>query len=121
MTTTEPISQSRRMSAIEQVTNTAVGYCLAVAMQLVFFPLFDMHPHIAENLSLAAIFTFASLLRGYIVRRVFNQISSKQVEKPRRPILPPWLTFFVLTPVLGALLLSGIAWAIKYLIVEVKW
>lgn len=76
------MSQSRRMSVVEQVTNTAVGYCLAVVMQIVFFPLFDMHPHITENLSLAAIFTCASVLRGYGVRRVFNRISSGRREKP---------------------------------------
>ena len=38
------MTQSRRMSLIEAVTNVAVGYVLAVTTQIVVFPWFGLHP-----------------------------------------------------------------------------
>ena len=48
------MTQSRRMSLIEAVTNVAVGYALAVATQIVVFPWFGLHPSLGENLALGA-------------------------------------------------------------------
>jgi len=51
------MTQSRRMSMVEAITNVAVGYALAVATQIVVFPWFGLHPSLGENLALGAIFT----------------------------------------------------------------
>jgi hypothetical protein len=67
------MTQSRRMSLIEAVTNVAVGYALAVVMQIVVFPWFDLHPSLGENLALGGIFTAISLIRGYALRRLFER------------------------------------------------
>ena len=67
------MTQSRRMSMVEAITNVAVGYALAVATQIVVFPWFGLHPSLGENSALGAIFTGISLIRGYILRRLFER------------------------------------------------
>ena len=66
------MTQSRRMSLIETLASTAIGYLVAVASQLVIFPLFDMHIALSDNLLIGAMFTVISIIRGYCVRRMFN-------------------------------------------------
>jgi len=66
------VTQSRRMSLIEAVTNVAVGYVLAVATQIIVFPCFGLRPSLGENLALGAVFVGISLLRSYALRRLFE-------------------------------------------------
>lgn len=68
------MTQSRRMSLIEAITNVAVGYALAVTTQIMVFPWFDLQPSLGENLALGGIFTAISLIRGYALRRLFEAI-----------------------------------------------
>lgn len=56
--------QSRRMSLIEAIANIAVGYSVAVAMQMLVFPLFGLEASLEENLALGALFTIASVCCG---------------------------------------------------------
>jgi len=67
------MTQSRRMSMVEAITNVAVGYALAVVTQIVVFPWFDLHPSLGENLALGGLFTAISLIRGYTLRRLFER------------------------------------------------
>jgi hypothetical protein len=71
--------QSKRGSVIETVTGTVIGYSVAVITQIVIFPLFDLHVSAGENLTIAAVFTIISLVRGYWVRRLFNWLHLKGV------------------------------------------
>ena len=68
------MSQSRRMSLIEAVTNVAVGYALAVATQIMVFPWFGLNPSLGDNLALGAVFVGISLMRSYALRRLFEAI-----------------------------------------------
>lgn len=67
------MAQSKRGSLIEAVTNTVVGYWLAVATQFAVFPVFGLRVGVVENLGLGLIFTAVSLIRGYALRRLFNR------------------------------------------------
>ena len=51
------MAQSRRGSLIEAVTNTVVGYALAVATQFAVFPAFGLQVGVVENLGLGLVFT----------------------------------------------------------------
>ncbi len=66
------MSQSRRMSAVEICVSTAVGYVVAVATQFAVFPAFGLRVGVADNAVIGLIFTAVSLVRGYVLRRVFN-------------------------------------------------
>ena len=67
------MTQSRRMSMVEAITNVVVGYALAIVTQIVVFPWFGLHPSLGENLALGAVFTGISLIRGYTLRRLFER------------------------------------------------
>jgi hypothetical protein len=67
------MTQSRRLSLIEAVTNVAVGYVLAVVTQILVFPWFGIHPSLGENLAIGSVFTGISLMRSYALRRLFER------------------------------------------------
>jgi hypothetical protein len=67
------VSQSRAMSFVESCINVAIGYSVALAAQLLVFPLFGIHIPIRSNLAIGAIFTVVSIARSYMVRRLFNR------------------------------------------------
>lgn len=71
------MSQSRRMSAVETIASTAIGYVVAVISQVAIFTLFGIHIPLTDNLIIGLFFTVVSILRGYCVRRVFSRIGSR--------------------------------------------
>lgn len=70
------MSQSRLGSMIEAGANVAIGYGVAVAAQVVVFPWFGLQASLSDNLMIGAVFTVVSLVRSYILRRVFNLLHS---------------------------------------------
>ena len=66
------MTQSRRMSLIEAITNVTLGYGLAVIAQSVVFPWFGLDVSIGENFAIGAVFVDISLLRSYALRRLFE-------------------------------------------------
>jgi len=68
------MTQSRRMSFVEAVTNVAVGYVLAVATQVVVFPWFGIAATASEHLAIGLAFVGVSLARGYLLRRLFERL-----------------------------------------------
>ena len=68
-----PMAQSRRGSLIEAVTNTVVGYALAVVTQFAVFPILGLQVGVVENLGLGLVFTTVSLIRSYVLRRLFDR------------------------------------------------
>ena len=74
MTTPAP-AQSKRMSLVEALASTAIGYVVALATQAVVYPLFSIEATASEHVTIAGIFTVVSVVRGYAVRRMFNRIS----------------------------------------------
>lgn len=65
--------QSRLHSLLESWANIAVGYVVALASQLLIFPLFDIHIPFTDNLMIGAWFTSISLVRSYTIRRWFTK------------------------------------------------
>ena len=63
--------QSRAMSAIEALTNVFAGWFTAFTLQLVLFPALGLQATVAQNLLISGAFTALSLMRSYILRRVF--------------------------------------------------
>jgi hypothetical protein len=62
------------MSAVEAVVSTAIGYIAAVATQMVVFPVFGLAVGIWENLGIGLAFTVVSVVRSYLVRRLFERL-----------------------------------------------
>jgi len=68
------MKQTRLMSFVESVANVIVGYGVAVATQILIFPIFGLHTTLAQNLQMGLIFTGVSILRSFILRRLFEAI-----------------------------------------------
>jgi hypothetical protein len=67
------MSQSKRHSLIESLVNVAVGYGIALASQLLIFPLFGIHISLQDNIIIGLLFTVVSIARSYALRRLFNR------------------------------------------------
>jgi hypothetical protein len=74
--------QSKRGSLFESLTNTAVGFVLSVlTWEFIVKPVWDLHTSFAENISITLLFTVISILRGYVLRRVFNHRLTNKNKK----------------------------------------
>ena len=69
------------MSLVEAVANVAVGYGVAVATQIVVFPVFGVQASLGQNLGIGAAFTLVSLVRSYALRRAFEAIRVRSAER----------------------------------------
>ena len=69
--------QSKKMSFVETCVSTFIGYVVAITAQLVVFPLFGIQVSLTQNLSIGAVFTAVSIVRGYAVRRLFNMLGAR--------------------------------------------
>jgi hypothetical protein len=70
------MKQSRMMSLVEAVTNVAVGYGLAVVTQIIVFPWFGLEAELGEHLAIGIAFVAVSLVRSYLLRRLFALIQA---------------------------------------------
>jgi hypothetical protein len=64
---------------VESCANVAIGYGVAILSQLAVFPLFGIKVALTDNLLIGAFFTVISLVRSYVVRRLFNGMRSVDV------------------------------------------
>lgn len=64
--------QSRKLSAVEAATNTAIGFVISMLVGEIAFPLCGVDVSLHQNFALTSIFTVSSLARSYVLRRAFN-------------------------------------------------
>ena len=64
-------SQSRSMSLVESIANTGAGFLVSLVLQISLFSLMSIETTTTQNLLMSGVFTVASLVRGYAMRRVF--------------------------------------------------
>lgn len=70
-------NQNRKSSIIETIVSTEVGFLISLLLVNTVLPLFGFNPTPSESVDIALIFTLASLLRGYGIRRLFNYLDSR--------------------------------------------
>ena len=77
------MKQSKLMSLAEALLNVAIGYIIAVATQLLVFPIFGLNVSLSNNLLIGAFFTVVSIARSFAVRRLFEaiRIFKKETDK----------------------------------------
>ena len=69
------MAQSRTLSLIEAATNVLAGFGIAVGVQLAIFPVYGLAASFTDTLGIGAVFTLVSIVRSYIVRRLFERIA----------------------------------------------
>ena len=66
--------QTKKLSIIEAVSNTVIGLLTSFCIQLLIYPFLNIEVSINQNIFITFVFFIVSILRGYIVRRLFNKI-----------------------------------------------
>ena len=74
------MKQSRAMSLLEAIANVMVGYGVAVATQMLVFPLFGLQMTLVQNLKLGLVFTVVSIARSFTLRRVFEAVRVRKFQ-----------------------------------------
>ena len=75
------MNQSKLQSMNESLVNVALGMIISMALQLLVFPAFGHAFTLAQNIGITVIFTVASILRSYVVRRWFNAALHRAVVR----------------------------------------
>ena len=65
--------QSKKHSIIESVANTLIGLVTSFLIQLIIYPLLDILVSINQNIIITLVFFTVSIIRGYLIRRLFNK------------------------------------------------
>lgn len=65
--------QSKKHSIIETIIQTIIGLLTSILIQIVIYPLMGIPVTFGQNLIITTVFFIVSLLRGYVVRRLFNK------------------------------------------------
>lgn len=80
--------QSRIESLLEALTNVAVGFLVALVSQMLIFPLYGIHVPASTNIQITVWFTFISILRSYLLRRLYNRrkVRAPEVNSPESVI-----------------------------------
>lgn len=69
--------QSKRNSAFEAATNVTIGYFVSVLANVLILPLFGYNVTIGDSFAIGLAFTVVSLVRSYVLRRIFNRLDRK--------------------------------------------
>jgi len=66
------MKQTKKQSIVESITQTVIGLVTSFLIQLVIYPILNIPVTFSQNLIITFVFFLASILRGYLIRRFFN-------------------------------------------------
>lgn len=74
------IGQKKSHSITESVINVVVGFGINFTANMLIFPLFGWTINVKQNITLGLIYTLISIVRSYVLRRLFNRIMLWQAK-----------------------------------------
>ena len=84
------MQQSKLDSLIEALLSTLIGFAVSFIANLVLMPMLGIPVSLSQNFILTVAFTFVSVARSYLVRRLANkylsQVRAKIVEFFRKEV-----------------------------------
>lgn len=66
--------QSKLGSFIEALANTVLGFGISFMANLVIMPMYGCNLSLRSTFSMGVLFTFVSIARSYVLRRLFNKL-----------------------------------------------
>lgn len=81
------MKQSKRASLAESVSSTALGFVVSMGILEGVNQVWDLSLGLGDNVAITTLFTVASVLRSYGVRRFFNWLQHR--AKPERGSAEP--------------------------------
>jgi Mg/Co/Ni transporter MgtE len=67
------MSQTRLSSLAETCLSIAIGFIVSLVITAWLLPAYGHPVSLVDNIQITAIYTVASIVRGYLVRRAFNR------------------------------------------------
>ncbi len=71
------LGQSKRHSLFESISNVIVGFIISVAANWIVLPWFGYAVSIKDSAGIGLVLTVVSVIRSYLLRRLYNQIYLK--------------------------------------------
>lgn len=68
------IMQSRLVSLVEAITNTAIGFVVTMSVYPIINRICGIEMNIGQATLSTFLFTIVSVIRGYVIRRFFNNM-----------------------------------------------
>lgn len=65
--------QSKLGSLMEALTNIAIGLTIGFVSNIIVLPAFGYNVTIADGAMISVVFTAISLVRSYVIRRIYNK------------------------------------------------
>ena len=65
--------QNKKLSLIETIAQTLIGLATSILIQLVLYPIMNIPVTFNQNVIITLVFFVVSIVRGYVVRRIFNK------------------------------------------------
>lgn len=69
--------QSKKGSLIEVAANILIGFWVSFLLNIAVFMIYGIQVSVSQNLQMGLIFTVASIIRSYFMRRFFNWLGRK--------------------------------------------
>lgn len=68
------MKQSKQKSLIESITQTIIGLCTSILIQVILYPMMGIPVTFSQNIIITVVFFFVSIIRGFFVRRIFEKL-----------------------------------------------
>lgn len=66
--------QKKSHSLIEAIFNVVIGFLVSMVANLIVLPWFGFKVSVSAAFNIGLIFTIISIVRSYVLRRIFNRI-----------------------------------------------
>ena len=66
------MKQSKQKSLVESIVQTIIGLATSIVLQVVLYPILGIPVSFTQIIT--AVFFIVSIVRGYIVRRIFEKL-----------------------------------------------
>ena len=77
-----------KKSFIESCIDITTGFCIALAVQIFIFPLFNLYPSTLDAINISLIFTILSILRSWVFRIYFKRREERKFLQRKKKL---WL------------------------------
>lgn len=75
--------QNKKQSLIEAIVATIIGLFTSFIIQIFLYPLMGIPISFSQNIIITLVFCLVSIIRGFLVRRMFNRIFNKQYDSKK--------------------------------------
>ncbi len=70
----DEMRQTKRKSLIESIAQTLIGLITSILIQFILYPIMGIPVTIFQNIIITLVFFIVSIIRGYLVRRLFDKL-----------------------------------------------